>query len=335
MTLKYEGTERRGTIREETTITDEEALGALGRAIKQAPFTEGDAMRTLLQQMVASCLSTREGDKKRPASPGIIIRRTNLNRQARKYVENLVCNTKHGHGLALKEITDGGLYNPEEEGVIKAPTIEEAIEILQKKLSTKEVEAIQKYIKIPGLAIEPCGLPWRNFIDNLEMGTSDRFRIHVTKGRCTEFNRQDAARGIQREGRITGYRVGMVERKREPKSHTGYIGTIIEKWLASQAAEYLQLPTHKLIALIQKGALLSGDRTQLDKFGSSILKLDAKPKKGQMQIVGPDGVISISSNSDCDDFDSTHVVGQTCFRGKDPRSYYRGLRLRPTLMKDA
>lgn len=67
--LKYTGPERRAVPRE-GAITDEQAKGALERIIKEAGFTEGDAMREEIRKLI---LPATNPDDQKPAGKSVII----------------------------------------------------------------------------------------------------------------------------------------------------------------------------------------------------------------------------------------------------------------------
>jgi hypothetical protein len=235
---KHQGPENRTDPREEK-ITEEQARGALARAIAETTFAEGDTMRGRLREMVAQALPTATDNTdtdaqetheapetqetpSQPKAPQILIRRTELDPRARKYVEELVGHAESGYALAHNELTDGGLYNPEEEGIIKAPTMEEAVAILQQQLSMEEIEAIKRYMRVPGLVMEPQNLPWQRFAANLDTGTKNKRETYLSNSRKAEFDRQDQALGIQETSTITDWKVGIAERKKNWKTMKEY-----------------------------------------------------------------------------------------------------------------
>lgn len=335
------GPERRSTPRG-GEITDEQVRSALGRVITEAEFTEGDIMRERIRGLILPAgTETIDSDspaKPTPATPAataqkgpeILIPQTSLDAQAKKYVENLVGHKEYGYTLAHKEITDGGLYNPEEEGIVKAPTAEEAVAILQQQLTPQEVEAIKRYIRVPGLALKPENLPWQKFVKNLDTGTRNRRDTFISDGRKVEFDRQDAALGIQETSRITGWQVGVAEMEKELNDQSGLLKGIIQRWLGSDEAKILQLADPKLYALLQKGALLSGDKNPLDKTGWSILQRADKPEEGESPIIGPDGLVSGGG------YGWRNWGGdRVSFVERDPDVYCRGARLRLAVIKNA
>ena len=259
-----------------------------------------------------------------------LIPRTALDPQARKYVEDLVTNEGQGYNLAHNTLTDGGLYNPEEEGIIKAPTMEEALAILQRDLSMEEVEAIRRLMKVPGLALQPEGLPWRRFVSNLDTGTRNRFDTSVSASRQREFDRQDRALGIKADGGITGWKVGLEETEKEPANQSGLLKDIIRRLLESEAAKVLGLQTHKANMRSQKRALLSGDRRPLDTTGWAILQRADKPQEGESPIICPDGLVSGGDYAW-----NLWLVARVNFAGNNPCARYYNARLRFAVMKKA
>ncbi|MFH1720900.1 MAG: hypothetical protein ABH856_04820 [Patescibacteria group bacterium] len=329
----YEGPERRSTPRG-AEITDNQAGGALKRIITEAEFTEDGAMRSKLRELFLPA----EPDKPKtstPASaertaPQIFIQRTQLDAQARKYVEYLVRHAEYGYNLAHNEITDGGLYDPEEEGIVKAPTMEEAVVILQEQLSMEEIEAIKRYMRVPGLVMEPQNLPWQKFVANLDTGTKNKWGTVISDSRRIEFDRQDQSLGIQKTSRVTDWKVGIAEREKELGNNRGLLGDITAQWEKGEAAKLLQLPTQKLYALLQKGTLLSGDKKQLDRESWSVLQRADEPREGESRIICPDGLVSVGL---CDWSD---LVGRdrVNFGDYNPGNHCDNARLCPAVMKN-
>jgi hypothetical protein len=273
----YEGEERRSEPRD-GEISEEQARKALERALK-APFTEGDAMRERIRGLFLP----------NPA-PKIDIPKTPLDAEAREYVEALVSG---GYGLSFNELTNGGLYNPDQEGIIKAPTIEEAIEILQAQLSMEEMEAIRQHMGKPGFIMEPQNLPWRRFVLNLDTGENPK-RATDTCSAATELDRQDQVLGIQKDSVITGWKIGAVDREKKIKPKGWRLEQILAGWELDETASPLQLLTPKLYALVQKGALLSGNKKLLD--GKSILQRADTPQEGESSVITPKNNVLTGEN---------------------------------------
>ncbi|MBU1992226.1 hypothetical protein KKG51_00785 [Patescibacteria group bacterium] len=333
---EYQGEERRLVDPKRNKLSLEaHAARALNRFggpdaenLDTAEFTEGDEMRDKIRELISPAV---EPDKaERSAAPQILTRTTSLDAQARKYVENLVGHAEYGYYLAHNEITDGDLYDPEEEEVIKAPTIEEVAAILQNGLTPEEVEAIKRHIKVPGLVMEPQNLPWRKFIANLDTGTKNKKDTFVSDGRNQEFDRQDQALEIQETSRVTDWKVGIAERKKEPDNKQGLLRDIVTNWEQSEEARLLQLVTPKLYAILQKGALLSGDKKPLDKDGWSILQRADKPQEGRSRIIDLDGLVSGGNYGW--NFWPEFRIG---FSGYNPESHCAHTQLRYAVMKNA
>lgn len=343
----YKGPEKRGAPRG-GEITEKQARDALERVITEAKFTEGNAMRGKIRELILPAATPAVGETpaveatesgSTPVTPapesgtGSLkdlnhFPRTALDAQARKYVEGLVTNEEQGYALAHNTLTDGGLYNPEEEGIIKAPTAEEAVAILLQKLSMEEVEAIKRFMKFPGLAMEPEGLPWRRFISNLDTGKRNRFDTSITANRKIEFDRQDSALGIQPNGKITGWQVGVAETEGEQVDQSRLLKGIIQGFLESEAAKLLQFQTHQSYSLSQKRALLSGK--PFSTISWAILQRADKPKKGESPIICPDGLVSSGY--------SNWVVQRgykVYFDERSPHNHYYNTHLRFALMKKA
>lgn len=345
---EYKGLERRGAPRE-GEITDEQARDALERAITEAKFTEGDTMKERIRGLILPVVKPTvteqptHAETENPAETTPtgslkdlnLFRRTALDPQARKYVETLVGHEEQGYDLAHNTLTDGGLYDPEEEGIIKAPTTDESIAILQRDLSMEEVEAIRKRAErakgAVGFVMVPKDLPWRRFIQNLDTGTRNRYDTSVSASRVREFNRQDAALGIQPNGEITSWQVGIAETEKEPANQSGLLGDIIQRWLESDEAKILQLVDHKLDAFLQKRALLSGDRKPLDTTGWAILQRADKPQKDESPIICPDGGLVSDGHSVWLSWGDPRVS----FSGSRPDGVYGDARLRFAVMKNA
>lgn len=264
----------------------------------------------------------------------ILIHRTLLDAYSRKFIEQLA-NSEYGYNLALKQLTDGSLYNPNEE-MLKAPTLDQILSVLfgegENAISKQELEAIKKHAEqengFPGLVIFPEGLPFQRFVDHLNAGTRNRFNVYVTSDRQKEFARQDKALNINLEepeiAKITGWQAGIVNIGKELKNHEGYLEKdMINPWLNSNEAKLLKLVDQKLYCLLQKGSLLSGNKEPMDKAGWSPLQPEDKSP-----IVGKDGCVS---GGVCLRYVSDNY--QVAFAGRLSGDPSPCARLRSTLMK--
>jgi hypothetical protein len=119
-------------------------------------------------------------------------------------------------------------------------------------------------------------------------------------------------------------------KKKELENHEGILRDITAGWEQGEAAKLLQLPTPKLYALLQRGALLSGDKKQLDRNGWSILQRADEPKEGESRIIGPDGLVS-GGGYDWYGWGDPRVD----FYGCNPGYRYHYARLRPVVMKNS
>ncbi|MFA4891511.1 MAG: hypothetical protein WC604_04170 [Candidatus Gracilibacteria bacterium] len=256
---------------------------------------------------------------------------SHLDAQAKSYLEQLITSEIHGYNPAHLALTNGGLYMPEESGILQAPTIEQVMETLE-QLTPEEVERLKKLLLEAELSIEPIGLGWRKYIDSLDTGARLKYGTNLSSDTQKEFDRQDEVLGIKGPGEIIGWDICIGEGSKEDlESHSGFFKDIIGKWKGSEAyADGFNLPTHQSYALDQKRKLVlaSSDPYQIqgkeamDTDGVSLLQ-----RADNGEVICPDKSATVGS-------DNWRTLGlhRVGFSGYDTKSHYSGVRFRPRLV---
>lgn len=259
-----------------------------------------------------------------------------LDRQATSYLGQLLTSETRGYNPAHLALTDGGLYAPEEQGILKAPTMEEAMEILE-YLTLNEVELLKKILLEPEFSFIPIGFDWRKYIENLHTGVSPRYRTHLSRDEQRnfdaerEFDRQDAGLNIKRgSAKIVGWNICIGEGSKEgSKNYIGFSRDIISKWEKSMAhAAGFSLPTHQSYALDQKRKLILANKDPYQTPGKELMDTEGVSllqRADNGRIICPDGSATVG----CDGW---RVLGvhRPDFSGYDARKgSYSGVRWRP------
>lgn len=276
-----------------------DTVGALKRKLEQGDKFQPRSTDTEQFKNAVISAADQFSLKASSVAPEVLIPKTNLDVDSRRFIENLASG-EYGYNLALNQLTDGGLYNPDKEA-IKVPTQDQILSVLlgegPNAFSKQELEAIRKHAEqekgFPGLVICPEDLPFlQRFVSHLNAGTRNKQDVSVSENRQKEFTRQDKALNIDHENpdiaKITGWKAGIVNIGKELRNHRGCLEQdIINPWLNSDEAKLLQLVDQKLYCLLQKGSLLSGNKEPMDKEGWSPLQpIDGSP------IVSKDSCVS-------------------------------------------
>ena len=298
MSETYAGEERRSVGRDGTNFTEEQVENAGKRVlmekktIDESEFTEGDLMRTAIKKKlgVVSATSAAEGQRFEPAAavPGIPESQEVPEFSLEKFAEA-------NYDKAINALTDGEkvLYNPET-AAIKAPSKEDVLARLS-RLTPDQLEVARKF-KRPVLVIEPEGLSYGKFVDNLNRGTRTRNDVIVTDSRKEQFALQDKALGIKGDGAVTGWIVGIAEGADELDGKSGVLENLISNWEhGEQAKKGAVLVDHTKFALMEKQAIIEGRR--LDRVNWSVFSR----RDNNNETVCEDGLVSDGRCSERDD----------------------------------
>ena len=313
----------------------EEALRRLAaseevRDMVRALFDERKAQKSKLGKPVQTKLSM---------APQRRTEKSRLDRQAMSYLEQLLGNKTHGYEVAHAALTDGGLYVPEKPGILLAPTEEESAEILS-HITPEEVEWLKKLLLELEISLELIGLSWKRHMENLETGTSAKWKTYLlhdvqNKFRTSaEFNRQDRVLGIRRggPGHIVGWNICIGEGSKEgPKNHHGYLRDTIPEWEESEAcAAGFRLPTHQSHMLAQKRSLIRASRDPYQTPGKELMDVDGTSlleRADTGRIVCSNGSATVGS-----DGWGVFKLHQPNYSGYDARKgHYADIRFRPQL----
>ncbi|MFA6521838.1 MAG: hypothetical protein WCT53_05660 [Candidatus Gracilibacteria bacterium] len=180
---------------------------------------------------------------------------------------------------AIKSLKGGDLYNPEKpiEGDKKAPTMEEAINTLQAKLTKEQKEVIDQ-MKNPVLLVKPI-TTWKRFAENLN--SAKKIGYNNRGSEWTE-NEKDA----KITDKITGWEVGFVEGELELEGKPGAVGELIAEWqIGHQSKKGAKLATNNEYMLLVARSIKKG--TPIDKQSFSVLR-----GEGREEIIGKDGRVS-------------------------------------------
>lgn len=300
------------------------------RDMIRALFDERKAQESRLGQPVQTKLSM---------APRLRTGESRLDRQAMSYLEQLLANPTHGYEVAHTALTDGGLYVPERPGILLAPTPDEAAEIIS-HITPEEAEWLKRILIKPEISLELIGLCWQKHMENLNSGTSVRFKTYLlhdvqNKFRTSaEFNRQDRVLGIRRggPGHIIGWNIRIGEGSKEgPKNHHGYLRDITAEWEESEAcAAGFRLPTHQSHMLAQKRSLIRASRDPYQTPGKELMDTDGVSlleRADTGRIVCPNGSATVGS-----DGWGVFKLHQPNYSGYDAAiGHYADVRYRPQL----
>lgn len=300
------------------------------RDMVRALFDERKAQKLKLGQPVQTKLIM---------APRLRTGKSCLDRQAMSYLEQLLGNKTHGYEVAHAALTDGGLYVPEKPGILLAPTPDEATEIVS-RITPEEVEWLKRILFEAEVSLEPIGVGWQKHMENLDSGTSVRFKTYLLhdaqkKFRTSaEFNRQDRVLGIRRggPGHIIRWNICIGEGSKErPRNHIGSLADIITKWEESKAcAAGFRLPTHQSHMLAQKRSLIRASRDPYQTPGKELMDVDGTSlleRADTGRIVCPNGSATVGS-----DGWGVFKLHQPNYSGYDAATgHYADIRYRPQL----